>query len=61
MVSYEDGNISEDQNNYVVEYDNENNLKLKVAQNYNLIGKVLIVKVVGTDGSTDEVKIEIVG
>ena len=61
FVSYEDGNISEDQNNYVVEYDDANNLKLKVAQNYNLIGKVLIVKVVGTDGSTDEVKMEVVG
>lgn len=46
--------------NYTIEYEGEL-LKLNVAQNYYLIGKVLMVKVVGSDGSTAQVEIEIVG
>lgn len=46
---------------YMIEYDSNNNLRLKVAQNYYLIGKVLTIQVVGTDGSTTEVQIEIIG
>lgn len=46
---------------YTIEYDLNNNLRLKVAQNYYLIGKVLTIQVVGTDGSASEVQIEIIG
>ena len=46
---------------YTIEYDLNNNLRLKVAQNYYLIGRVLTVQVVGTDGSMAEVQIEIIG
>ena len=35
-------------------------MKLKVAQNYNLIGTVLIIQVIGSDSSTAEVEIEVV-
>ena len=45
---------------YIIEYDGEQ-LKLKIAQNYNLIGKVLIIQVIGTDGSIAEVQMEVVG
>ena len=60
FISDENGNISADTENYIVEYDGDK-LKLKIAQNYNLIGTVLIVQVVGTDGSTAEVSVEVVG
>ena len=59
LVSDENGDISGDTENYIIEYDGEK-LKLKVAQNYNLISKVLIVQVVGTDKSTAEVSVEVV-
>ena len=59
FVSDENGDISED-TNYTIEYEGEL-LRLRVAQNYYLIGKVLIIQVVGSDGSTAEVQIEIVG
>nr|DAP04098.1 MAG TPA: hypothetical protein [Caudoviricetes sp.] len=36
-------------------------MKLKIARNYNLIGKVLIIKATGSDGSAGEIKIEVVG
>ena len=35
-------------------------MKLKVAQNYNLIGTVLIIQVIGSDDSTAEVEIEVI-
>lgn len=60
LVSDENGDISADTDNYTIEYDGEK-LKLKVAQNYNLIGIVLIVQVVGSDGSTAEVSVEVIG
>jgi hypothetical protein len=60
LISDENGDISSDAENYTIEYSGEL-LKIKVAQNYNLIGRVIIVQVVGTDGSTAEVSIEIVG
>ena len=44
---------------YTIEYVG-NQMKLKVAQNYNLIGTVLIVQVIGSDSSTAEVEIEVV-
>lgn len=60
LISDENGDISGDNDNYVITYSGDQ-LKLKVAQNYNLIGKILIVQVIGTDGSTAEVRIEVIG
>jgi hypothetical protein len=60
FISDENGDISSDTENYTIEYSGEL-LKIKVAQNYNLVGRVIIVQVVGTDGSTAEVSVEIVG
>ena len=59
LVSDESGDISGNEN-YTIEYEGEL-LKLKVATNYYLIGKVLIVQVVGSDGSTAEVSVEVIG
>lgn len=59
FISDENGDISGNAN-YTIEYEGEK-MKLKVAQNYNLIGTVLIVQVVGTDDSTAEVSVEVVG
>lgn len=59
FVSDENGDISTDTENYTIKYDGAK-LKLKVAQNYNLIGRVLIVQVVGTDKSTAEVSVEVI-
>lgn len=59
-ISDENGDISGDTENYTIEYDGDK-LRLKVAQNYYLIGKVLIVQLIGVDGSTAEVSIEIIG
>ena len=58
-ISDENGDISADTENYIIKYDGQK-LKLKVAQNYLLIKKVLIVQVFGTDGSTAELKVEVV-
>lgn len=60
LVSDENGDISGDTENYTIEHEGEL-LKLKVAQNYYLVGKVLIIQCVGSDGSSAEVSIEIVG
>ena len=57
-ISDANGDIGGD-SNYTVERDGEN-LKLRVAQNYNLIGTVLTVKVTGSDGSTSEVSVEVI-
>ena len=58
-VSDENGDISGN-TNYTIEYIG-NQMKLKVAQNYNLIGTVLIIQVIGTDNSTAEIQIEVIG
>lgn len=58
LISDENGDITAN-TNYVIEYDN-NNLKLKVARIYELIGTVLTIKVIGTDGSADEVQMEVI-
>ena len=58
IISDENGDISSD-TDYIVEYDGDK-LRLKVALNYNLIGKVLIIRLVGSDGSTAEVLMEVV-
>lgn len=60
LISDENGDIGGDTENYTIERDGEL-LKLKVAANYYLIGKVLIVQVVGSDGSTAEVSVEVIG
>ena len=52
--------ISLDTENYTIEY-LDNKLKLKIARNYSLVGKVLIIQVIGNDGSTAEVQMEVVG
>ena len=59
-ISDENGDILAGTDNYTIEYDGEK-LKLKVAQNYYLIDTVLIVQVKGTDNSTAEVKVQVVG
>ena len=58
-ISDENGDISSDVNNYTIEYDGSK-LKLKVALNYNLIGKVLIVQLFGSDGSIAEQSVEVI-
>ena len=60
LISDENGDISSDTENYTIEYSGEL-LKIKIAQNYNLIGRVLIIQVVGTDGSTAEQSVEVIG
>ena len=57
-ISDENGIIDGD-SNYIIERDGDL-LKLKVALNYNLIGKVLIVQLIGSDGSTAELSVEVV-
>lgn len=57
-ISDENGDISGD-TNYIVEYDGDK-LRLKVALNYNLIGTVLIVQLIGSDGSTAEQSVEVI-
>lgn len=52
--------FSETTGDYTIEYI-DNKLRLKVAQNFYLIGQVLTIKVIGTDNSTTELKIEITG
>lgn len=58
-ISDENGDISADTTNYIIKQDGQQ-LKLKVAPNYSLIKKVLIVQVIGSDDSTAELKIEVV-
>lgn len=60
FISDENGDISSDTENYTIEYSGEL-IKIKVAQNYNLVGRVIIVQVVGTDGSTAEQSVEVIG
>lgn len=60
LISDENGNISSDADNYIIEYEGDS-LKLRVSQNYYLIGKVLTIQCIGSDKSSAEVQIEIVG
>lgn len=57
-ISDENGDIGGD-DNYIIERDGDK-LKVKVALNYNLIGKVLIVQLFGSDGSTAEQSVEVI-
>ena len=59
LISDENGDISADTSNYSIVYDGDK-LRLRVALNYNLIGKVLIVQVMGSDGSSAELSVEVV-
>jgi hypothetical protein len=59
LVIDENGDISADTSNYTIEY-LDKQIKLKVALNYDLIGTVLTVKVIGTDGSTAETRVEVI-
>jgi hypothetical protein len=59
-ISDEDGDISTDTENYIIEYVGSQ-LKFKVARNYYLIGKVLIIQVFGSDDSSAELKVKVVG
>ena len=58
FVSDENGDVSGN-TNYTIERDDEL-LKIKVGLNYNLIGTVLIVQLVGSDGSTAELSVEVI-
>jgi len=51
--------FSESTDNYTIEYIN-NKLRLKVVQNYDLIGTVLTIQVVGIDNSTEKIAVEVV-
>ncbi len=57
-ISDTNGDISTN-DNYTIERDGDK-LKLKVALNYNLIGTVLIVQLIGSDGSVAEQYVEVV-
>lgn len=59
LISDENGDISADTENYIIEYDGDK-LKLKVGLNYNLIGKILIVQLVGSNGSTAQQSVEVI-
>jgi hypothetical protein len=57
-ISDENGDISGN-TNYTIERDGDK-LKLKVALNYSLIGTVLIVQLIGSDGSMAQLSLEVV-
>ena len=59
LITVDGADIREDVENYTITYD-EGNLKLKVALNYYLIGKVVNVQVVGTDGSKASLDVEVI-
>ena len=58
IISDDKGDVSGD-TSYTIERDGER-LKLKVGLNYKLIGKVLVVQLFGSDGSTAELSVEVV-
>lgn len=58
-ISDANGDISANTENYTIEYDGDK-LKLKVALNYNLIGTVLIIQLIGSDNSVAELSVEVV-
>ena len=58
LVSDENGDVGGN-TNYIIERDGEN-LKINVGLNYNLIGTILIVQLVGSDGSTAELSVEVI-
>lgn len=60
LISDESGDITDDTDNYTIEFVDDK-LQLSVAENYNLIGTMLIIQVIGTDNSVAEQKIEVIG
>ena len=52
--------FSETTGDYTIEYI-DNKLRLKVKSNYYLIGKILTIQVIGTDDSTAELAVEVIG
>ena len=60
IIKDEKDNIIVYGEDYIIRYD-EDKLKLKVAQQYDLIGKVLTVQAIGSDKSVAETKMEVVG
>ena len=58
IVSDKNGN-EVDKTNYIIERDGES-LKIKTNINYNLIGNVLVVQLVGSDGSQSKLSVEVV-
>ena len=59
VVSDENGEILANTSDYTIEY-LDNQMKLKVALNYKLIGTVLTIKVIGADGSAAETRVEVI-
>ena len=59
LLINQDGDIINDTDNYTVERDGEK-LKIKVALNYKLIGTLLTVKLIGSDGSVATKSVEVV-
>lgn len=53
------GDISTDTDNYTIEY-LDKQMKLKVAQNYELITRVLTIKAIGSDKSVAEISVEVI-
>lgn len=60
LISDANGAITPDMEDYIVKYDGDK-LKLKIAQKYELVGKVLIIQVIGTDDSVAEIQVEVIG
>lgn len=60
FVSEGETDISRGTDDYVIERNRES-LKLKVAANYYLIGKILTIRVIGTDGSEAKLDVEVIG
>ena len=60
LIKDENGENVSEMEDYIMEYDG-NKLKLKIARKYELIGKVLIIQVIGTDDSIAKIKMEVVG
>ena len=58
IISDDNGDVSGN-TNYIIERDGDK-LKLKVALNYNLIGTVLTVQLIGSDGSMAQLSLEVV-
>lgn len=59
LISDENGDVTADTNNYTIEY-LDKQMKLKIALNYKLIGKVLVIQAIGTNNSTADISVEVV-
>ena len=60
IISDENGEITDSMQDYTVEYEDDK-LKLKVARNYELVGKVLTIQVIDTNGRVGEIQMEVIG